>query len=70
MRKCESYITILGSGLHLLSGILTNTGVLKGWKERDESNRVCRRAGESGVPGERVFARSSVAFMLDDDDGQ
>lgn len=64
MEKVDSYVVIMGGRFHFLGGILTNAGVLNGKKEGGESIAYEDAQAQDDVPGDRVFARSSVAFIL------
>lgn len=61
----NSYIILLGCCFQLLCGISTRICIWNSIKKKSSVYRVGGRAEAlEVVPADRVFARSSVAFML------
>jgi hypothetical protein len=58
---CRTHIVVLSRRFHLLGGILTRIGV---WVK--DMSPIARRneMWEGSIPADKVFARSSLAFMV------
>ncbi|KDQ54460.1 hypothetical protein JAAARDRAFT_394844 [Jaapia argillacea MUCL 33604] len=59
------WVVLPRSALKFLFSILTRMGVCIAEKTADKSSWCSKNANnQSGAPGDRVFARSSLAFMV------